>query len=194
MALNSQGEAGMLALEAQIRECFGRVVYAAKTHEKCADLCTNKLGHLKLWQILLSALTTSGLIAAVFGGDKLSYPATLGATVVSMVLLGLNTYTKDIDPGQQAEKHKKTASQLWDVRESYLSLLADLHDGDISLDAARIQRDGLQARLASIYETAPRTTSEAYADASTGLKEREELTFSDAEIDAFLPQTLRRGA
>jgi hypothetical protein len=193
MAPNSQGEAGMPALEAQIRECFGRVVYAAKTHEKCADLCTKKLGHLKLWQILLSALTTSGLIAAVFGGDKLSYPATLGATVVSMLLLGLNAYTKDIDPGQQAEKHKKTASQLWDVRESYLSLLADLHDSDISLDAARIKRDGLQTRLASIYETAPRTTSEAYADASTGLKEREELTFSDAEIDAFLPQTLRRG-
>lgn len=192
MAQNSQADDGMEALEAQIRECFGRVVYTTKTHEKCADLCMAKLGRVKFWQILLSALTTSGLIAAIFGGDKLGHPAAIAAAVVSMALLALNTYTKDSDPGQQAEKHKKTASELWNIRESYFSVLTDLHDGNMDPEAARFRRDELQARLASIYETAPRTSSKAYADASVGLKAHEELTFSDAEIDAFLPQTLRR--
>jgi hypothetical protein len=191
MAPNSQDDANRQALVAQIRECFGRVVYATKTHEKCADQCTQRLGYLKGWQIALSALTTSGLLAALFAGDKVSYGATVAAALISMALLGLNAYAKDIDPGQQAEKHKKTASQLWDVRESYLSLLTDLHDLRVMPEEACRIRDALQARLAAIYESAPRTTPKAYVDASKGLKEREELTTSDAEIDAFLPPHLR---
>ncbi|GLQ99060.1 hypothetical protein GCM10007863_34800 [Dyella mobilis] len=191
MALNSPDDLDAQALVAQIRECYGRVVYATKTHEKCADLCTRRLGHLKIWQIILSAVTTSGLLAALFGGDKVSYPATLVAALISLLLLALNAYAKDIDPGQQAEKHKKTASQLWDVRESYLSLLADLHDQRLTSEKASAKRDELQARLVAIYGSAPRTNPKAYADASRGLKEQEELTFSDAEIDAFLPPSLR---
>lgn len=194
MEPNSQMHEEMSALEAQLRECFGRVVYATKTHEKCADKCTDKLGNVKVWQILLSALTTSGLVAALFVGDEWTYPATVAATIVSMVLLALNAYAKDVDPGQQAEKHKKTASQLWNVRESYLSLLADLHDTKLSVEDARGKRDELQVQLAAIYETAPRTNAKAYQDASNGLKEREELTFTDKEIDAFLPNALRRSA
>lgn len=194
MEPNFQVREEMSALEAQLRECFGRVVYATKTHEKCADECTEKLGTVKVWQIILSALTTSGLVAALFAGDEWAYPATIVAAIVSMVLLALNAYAKDVDPGQQAEKHKKTASQLWDVRESYLSLLADLHDIKLSVEDVRGKRDELQARLAAIYETAPRTNAKAYKDASAGLKEREELTFTDKEIDAFLPKALRRSA
>jgi hypothetical protein len=73
-----------------------------------------------------------------------------------------------------------------------MSLLSDLHDGHVDDTAARAKRDELQARLVTIYESAPRTSSKAYDDASEGLKNREELTFSDAEIDAFLPKVLRR--
>jgi hypothetical protein len=38
-----QHDPGVDALEAQIRECFGRVVYSTKTHEKCADNSMEKL-------------------------------------------------------------------------------------------------------------------------------------------------------
>ena len=151
-----------------------------------------KLGRIKFWQIVLSALTTGGLITAVLGSKDVSYAATVASAILSTMLLALNTYTKDADPGQQAEKHKKTASELWDIRESYLSILTDLHDGHMDLATARQRRDGLQSRLVTVYASAPRTSSEAYTDASQGLKSREELTFSDKEIDAFLPAVLRR--
>lgn len=110
------------ALESQIRECFGRIVYTTKTHEKCADACTRKLSHVKVWQIVLSAMTTSGLIAALFVDDTLAYVATVVTAIISMALLALNAYAKDVDPGQVAEKHKKTASSLWDIRESYFKI------------------------------------------------------------------------
>jgi len=119
---------------------------------------------------------------------------TVFSTLFSTVLLVLTAYMKDVDPGQQAEKHKKTASELWDIRESYLSILSDLHDGHLDIAASRETRDELQSRLATIYATAPRTNSKAYGIASDGLKTQEEMTFSDEEIDKFLPGTLRRAA
>ena len=180
------------SLEAQIRECFGRVGYTTKTHEKSSDLCVSKLARVKLSQIVLSALTTGGLVAAIFGDPKVSQCAIIIATVLSTLLLILNSYMKEVDLGQQAEKHKKTACELWDVRESYLSILTDIHDGHIDIEGSRKKRDDLQARLVTIYESAPRTMPKAYKEAGIGLKEREELTFSDEEIDAFLPKSLQR--
>lgn len=187
-------EIGKNALEAQMRECFGRVVYSTKTHEKCADLCMGRLQWVKIAQIVLSAITTGGLITALLGDPKVAQIATVVSTLFSTVLLVLTAYMKDVDPGQQAEKHKKTASELWDIRESYLSMLTDLHDGNLDIAATREKRDELQTRLASIYSTAPRTNAKAYGIASDGLKSQEELTFSDEEIDKFLPATLRRAS
>ena len=99
---------------------------------------------------------------------------------------------KDVDPCQAAQKHRETASAIWNIRESYLSLLTDIRDGANSLDSLRARRDALQKALFEIYQTAPNTDSKAYEKAQQALKENEELTFSDAEIDIFLPKPLRR--
>lgn len=192
MEQTTQADPGKTALEAQMRECFGRVVYSTKTHEKCADLCMERLQWIKIAQIVLSAITTGGLLTAILGDPKISHEATVVSTLFSTALLVLTAYMKDVDPGQQAEKHKKTASELWDIRESYLSILSDLHDGGLDITESREKRDELQSRLATIYSTAPRTNSKAYGIASNGLKAQEEMTFSDEEIDKFLPATLRR--
>jgi hypothetical protein len=180
-------------LEAQVRECFGRVVYSHKAHEKAADHCLARLKAIKLWQILLSAVTTGGLIVAVFGDTSTSRVAAITSAFLSTALLALNTYTKDVDPGTTAERHKDTAAKLWAIRESYLSLITDIRAGGLPPDEVRGRRDALQESLCVIYAGAPRTTSGTYADASLALKEREELTFSDAEIDEFLPSPLRLG-
>jgi hypothetical protein len=179
-------------LEAQLRECFGRVVYSHKAHEKAADQCLISMRRVKLWQIGLSAVTTGGLIVAVFGDASTSRVAAILSAFLSTALLALNTYTKDVDPGTIAERHKETAAKLWAVRESYLSLLTDLGTGSMSPTDLRGQRDALQATLAAIYENAPRTTIKSYREASTALKLREDLTFSAEEIDKFLPEPLRR--
>lgn len=192
MEPTTQAEDGMTAFEGQIRECFGRIVYSTKTHEKCADLCLRRLQRVKIAQIFLSAITTGGLLTAILGDPKSAYIATVVSAIFSTILLVLTAYMKDVDPGQQAEKHKKTASELWDIRESYLSILSDLHDGNLDIAAAREKRDELQSRLANAYAAAPRTDPKAYGIASDGLKVLEEMTFSDEEIDKFLPGTLRR--
>jgi type II secretory pathway pseudopilin PulG len=183
----------ILPLEDQIRECFGRVVYSHKAHEKTADILTRRIARIRLAQIILSAVITAGLITSLVGSPDKSRVAALVATVLSAALLALNTYTKDLDLGQSSERHKETAARLWTVRESYMSVLSDIHSGTTSLQEVQSRRDELQAKLEGIYATAPRTLDAAYKRAGIALKEREELTFSAAEIDCFLPPSLRRG-
>ncbi len=177
-------------LEGQLRECYGRVVYSHKTHEKCADLLLSRLARVKLWQIVLSAVTTAGFLGAVFGTGKAG--AIIGV-IVSTVLLALNAYTKNYDLGELAQKHKQAANDLWIIREQYLSLLVDLAMREKPIEALQGQRDALVEQLHDTYSGAPSTTYDAYKKAQEALKHSEDMTFTDVEIDAFLPKELKRG-
>ena len=174
-------------LEGQLRESFGRVVYSHKTHEKTADALLGKLGRIRLWQIVLSAITTGGCVAVVFGAGKVG--ACLAA-LVSTGLLGLTLYTKDDDLGERAQKHRRTGADLWGVREKYLSLIVDLRIGNQTMEQLQSRRDRLVDELQTIYTGAPSTNARAYREAQEGLQQREEMTFSEDEIDAFLPEEL----
>ena len=177
-------------LEGQLRECYGRVVYSHKTHEKCADILLTKLGTIRLWQILLSAITTAGFIGTVFGAGKCS---AVGGLIVSTALLALNAYTKNYDLGELAQKHKQAANDLWLIREKYLSCLVDIRMKERPLEALQEQRDKLTEELHTVYSGAPSTTFKAYKKAQKALQTMEDMTFSDTEIDAFLPKELKRG-
>ena len=177
-------------LEGQLRECYGRVVYSHKTHEKCADILLARLSAIKFWQILLSAFTTGSFITTFFGSGNVG--AVVGV-VFSTSLLVLNAYTKNYDLGELAQKHKQAANDIWFIREKYLSLLSDLAMGQKPLEALRGERDNLLVSLHSVYAGSPSTTYAAYKKAQVALKFNEDMTFSDNEIDAFLPIELKRG-
>ncbi len=176
-------------LEEQVRECFGRVAWTHKTHEKCADILNIRLNRIKLWQIILSAITTTGIIVAVLGESR-----EIGAlsAALSFFLTVLNTYVKQYDLGGLAQKHADAAVDLWDMRESYLSLLTDIRSGHVENNEIRKHRDALQEKLLEVYRGSPRTIAKAYKEATKALKKLEELTFSDEEIDAILPKALRK--
>lgn len=177
------------ALEDQIRECFGRVVYTHKTHEKMAEDCATALRNYKWAQIFVSALTASSALSTMLNDS----PYLKGATaVLSIVTIWMTGYLKNFDPGGSAQKHRDAAASLWTIRESYLSLLTDLRMKSIPDEEAIKRREALQTKLAAIYKGAPHTNGKAYAAAQVALKQNEEYTFSDAEIDKFVPATLRK--
>ncbi|WOA32660.1 SLATT domain-containing protein [Alloalcanivorax xenomutans] len=176
-------------LEAQIRECYGRVTYSHKTHEKCADMLLRRNGRIKIIQISLSAAITGGVISTFV--DSGHWAAGI-SVAMSTILLALNSYTKDYDLGEIAQKHRYAGSELWIIREKYLSLLTDLHVGDLSVAEIRRRRDEIMDDLHSAYEGAPSTNFKAYRKAQRALKNMEDMTFSDDEIDVFLPDELKR--
>lgn len=177
-------------IEGQVRDCYGRVVYSHKTHEKCADILLSRLSTIKLWQIILSSITTAGFIAAVFGVGP--FGAVIGV-IVSTTLLVLNAYTKNYDLGELAQKHRQAAADLWLLREKYLALITDLRVGKESLEKISARRDAILEDLHVVYSGAPSTTFAAYTKAQEALQQQEDMTFSDAEIDAFLPKELKKG-
>ncbi len=182
-------------LESQIRECFGRVVFTHKTHEKCSDIYAEQLKKLKLFEIILSALTTTSLLSSVFGEQKIG---TIIGAILSTIVLGITIYTKDYDLGQISKSHVDAASKLWNIRELYISLIADIKAGSLTIEEIKLKRDELQNSLSIVYQSSPRTNYKAYERASNSLNKNgqintgEEMTFSDEEIDRFLPYDLRR--
>lgn len=178
-------------LLAQVRESFGRVVYGHKTHEKQADICFSK----HRWQqgvlIALTAISSGTFLAAVvglLGNQKLTSIVTSSiALLVSWMSLGSKTFKFQ----EESEVHRGIAAQLWDVRESYISLIADLMSGTIPEDKGRERRNVLQQAARAAYADAPRTSTRAYERARKSLKDNEEMTFTSHEIDLFLPEALR---
>lgn len=176
-----------IPLEDQIRECFGRVVYTHKTHERMADICANKLNRFKIIQIVLTALTSTSAVGAVISSKMWVEVAT---ALISFLTLLTTTYLKNFDLGSTAQKHREAAAKLWNIRECYLSLLTDLPT--LERQAAVERRDELQTMLAALYQSAPQTNGKAYVEAQKRLQKMEDLTFSADEIDCFLPLSLKR--
>lgn len=126
-------------------------------------------------------------MVAIFSDDNIA--SILGA-IVSLALLILNTYIKNFDLSGIAQEHKKASDLLWKIREEYVSLLTDFE----MLDSNNIRnkRDELQERTSEVYSNSPRTDAKSYTAAQKALKTEEEQTFSEAEIDIMLPNSIRR--
>lgn len=176
-------------IESQIREIYGRVVYTHKTHEKCADVLKERSDYIKFAEIFLSAATTTSILVVVFGDGKTFQ---FIAALFSTILLGLTLYSKDFNLLAIAEKHKHAALNILEIREKLLSLLVDIKIGNKEISQLQQIRDQLNEELVNTYRGAPKTINKAYQIASKALKENEEFTFSDEEIDKFLPESLRR--
>lgn len=174
-------------LESQIREAYGRVTYSQTCHDKFINRIVRLDDRIKLWQIILSGITTSGFVVTIFSDDNVA--SILGA-LVSLALLILNTYIKNFNLSGIAQEHKKASDLLWKIREEYVSLLTDFEMLDES--EIRNKRDELQERTAEVYSNSPRTDSKSYQAAQKALKTEEEQTFSEEEIDIMLPNSIRR--
>ena len=182
-------EDGRDILDAQLRETYGRVVYTHKTHEKEADILLCRLFVIKLFQVVLPAVSTGGFISTFAGTG---WWGSVAGAVCSAMLLALNLYTRSDDLGKRAQQHRDSAVQIWSIREKYLSLITDLAMGNDPLLDVQRRRDELLDELKDIYANAPSTTGVAYKKAHKALNLNEEMTFSAAEVDAFLPEVLRR--
>ena len=74
---------------------------------------------------------------------------------------------------------------MWGIREGYVSLLVDfevLEDSEIQK-----RRDVLWDKVSEVNSNYPATDAKSYKAAQKALKEEEEQTFKDNEVDSILP-------
>lgn len=186
-----EGGAGLLL--AQVRELYGRAAYTHKTHEKQADICYRKYWWQRRGLVALTAISSTTFVASLVGLANGQQWAPLVTSFIALAVTATNLGSKNFKHGEEMQQHRDTAAKVWDVRESYLSLIVDLQAGACSVREGIARRNDLQERYFAILGDAPRTTPKAYVAAQDGLKNREDLTFSESEIDQMLPVQLRQG-
>ena len=77
------------------------------------------------------------------------------------------------------------------IREQLLLLIERCHVTSEQVSHLQAFLESITRELTAIYKFAPNTSPEAYELAKAALKSGE-FTFSDDEIDAFLPTNLRK--
>lgn len=113
----------------------------------------------------MSAFSSCGFFASIITNKNAL--AWLSGTF-SVLSLFLNIYTKEYKIQDEINQHRNAANALWDIRESYISLLTDydiLENDDI-----RHQRDVLCKRVSEVNNNYPATDSKSYRAAQKALK------------------------
>ena len=106
-------------LEAQIRECFGRLVWTHTTHQKCIDLLEKKEKRIKKSQIVLNTISATGLISYIINNQSWIPPV---SALLTTIALALDIYCLSYDIGKEKELHINLVNKLWNIREKYFSL------------------------------------------------------------------------
>lgn len=190
-AVSSEDERSLLL--AQVREIYGRIAYTHKTHEKQADICSDLERRQRWVRIVLTAVSSGAFLASLVGVLLNEQWAALATSFIAVLLSASSLGDKTFKYGEEMQQHRDAAAKLWSLRESYLSLIVDLKASASTVDEARSRRDHLQETAEAVLAEAPRTTARAYGKAQDGLKLKEDLTFTEREIDLLLPVQLRNG-
>jgi len=179
-----------------IRQTFANTVFTHKVQEVAAEFKQKKALYVKIANIVLVTIVLLLLFLQAFNPQKtwLSY---IGAgIIIAEVIFLIIQLTFSFE--QQMIMHKNSALKYMGLRDCYRSLIADIMNKNIATEIILSKRDLLQHEYQVISELSPQTGSKEYAEAQKRLNKRgavqgEEFTWSDEEIDRFLPETLRLG-
>jgi hypothetical protein len=175
-------------LLAVVKEKFGKVVYSHKTHEKASERYKAYESFFDNANIILTLLIL-GAVFWQFGSND--WISAIVGSLLTLFQLGSLLFQKSFHPAEKTSKHKMTAIQLWVVREKFLNLINNIISSVSTSTEASQTCTQLDEDLALIYLTALPTNSEDYEKARDALKNNEEMTFSNSEINFFLPESLR---
>jgi hypothetical protein len=120
-----------------VREAFGKVVYTHKTREKAAEICVRRNKQLKRINVFLLILTSGSALGSVIEGEDFVVVTSILATLALFFIV----YQLSFNPEQEGINHKRTAIKLWEIREKYQNLIADMINERYSLEENANRRD-----------------------------------------------------
>ena len=172
----------------EVRQNFASVVWTHKIQEKQADIYGENYNKLESINILVASLTSCGIVSTIFC-DKLA--SKIIAAILSFVTLSITTYFKSFDIKYMEKQCKDAANHLVVVRNDMLHIISEIHMKSRSVDEINQDYIQIMKRLHKIYVEAPSTTKKAVERAEEALKIDNEYTYTEEEIDHFLPPSLR---
>ena len=177
-----------------VRQVFANTVFTHKMQEVAAEFQHKKTIYVKITNIILVSIVLSLLFLQATYPQKiwLSYIGA-GITIAEIIFLIIQlTFSFE----QQRIIHKSSALKYMGLRDCYRSLIADIMNENITTETILSKRDLLQHEYQVISDLSPQTGNKEYTETQKRLNKRgavqgEEFTWSDEEIDRFLPETLR---
>ncbi len=177
-----------------IRQSFANTVFTHKVQEVAAENQEKNVFVIKIVNIILVSIVLILLITQVAKPEILLFSYIGAGVTVAEVIFLIIQLTFSFE--QRVMMHKNSALKYMGLRDAYRSLIADVMSEAISADHIIDRRDLLQREYQVISDFAPQTGPREYTEAQKRLKKRgevqgEEFTWSDDEIDWFLPEKLR---
>jgi conflict system pore-forming effector with SLATT domain len=172
-----------------LRLSFGGVVHGYRAHAEIADRLTRRVWMFRIGELaLLGGALAANIVALVRSDPRY---AVLSAMLIGLALAVFAIYVA-VSLESRIYAHRWCASRLWLIREKYRALLSEMRDGTLTLDDVRERRDALATEIHSITEHAPMVDRPTYLSARQALSAAADTALTDEEIDAFLPQSLRK--
>lgn len=175
-----------------VRQQFAQCVFNHKMHEKACDRLGSLQNRIKWVNVLLLFFVLIFIIL------QLKFPKYY---IFSGISLGISVFEilffitqKEFFFEARIVTHKKTAHGYMRLRDKYKNFIVDIYN-EIEVQETVTRRDLLQEQYQFISDSAPQTNGEDYTKAQKSLLGKtnsdEEYTWSDEEIDRFLPNELR---
>lgn len=176
-----------LSVVDHIRLSFATVAAAYQRHADAASRLDRWSWYTKIALVVVTGTACVLALIALQRGRGFQI-ATLTAAAVAFV--GCAVYVGlDLEPRIYA--HRTSSARFWVLTEKYRALLADVHDQAIDVAAITDRREALMQEARAIFEHAPPADRQTYDIAKTALTGGRK-GYSEDEIDALLPESLRR--
>ena len=161
-----------------IKESTANIYYTYSAHWHIVSHLKCYQFLIKLTQIVLTAVTTVGLIKTL---STEIYWLTWLNIFCSAVSLSLNLYVLNFNLPDNIKAHTDAANELWKVRELYRALLVDFDD--MSPEDIRERRNQLTESVSLINKKYPGTDNKSFKQAQSDMSK---YTYSKGEIAKLL--------
>jgi hypothetical protein len=177
-----------LSVVDHIRLSFATIAGAYESHAAAAGRLARWSWYAKLSLVALLAATVVLCFLALDRGRAFQIAAiTLAAAafVVYAVFVAL-------DLESRIYGHRSSAARFWLLTERYRALLAEVRDESLDGGAIAARRDALMEEARACFEHAPPADRQTYDIARKALSGTGGSGYSEEQIDALLPASLRR--
>src|SRR3989338_4728182 len=176
-----------------VRQSFANTVFTHKVQEIAAENAGALALKVKIANIGIVALALIMLLLQVANPSNLVFSYLGSGIAAGEIIFLIVQLTFNFE--QIALAHKNSALKYMQLRDKYRGLIVDIMNEKILQDAIIDRRNSLQAEYQVISDLAPQTGTKEYAEAqkrlhTAGVSGGEQYTWSDIEIDQFLPQNL----
>ena len=179
-----------LSVVDHVRLNFGHAVQNYTVHAQAAERLAGFTARARIAVFVLLGVATAATVASLLGAPR---PYQIAAAVaMALAFVGHALYLA-LGFESRLFAHRSFAHRLWIVCERYRALLAEVQDGLVDRESILRRRDELIGQLHAVYEHAFVVDQQAHERVRQPAQGKGHGGLSDAEIDQFLPPSLRVG-